>query len=98
MDGFLAPGERNLPEAINPPAVGGGGGDGGMPVGYTGSYVRQLLNGGFDIDTLLHGIGAASDTATSVAERVSNSTWDGLGMLHPIDQIHIQLVVDVPVL
>jgi VCBS repeat-containing protein len=98
MDAFLAPGERNLPEAITPPAVSGGGGDGGMPVGYTGSYVRQLLNGGFDIDTLLHGIGAVSDTATSVAERVSNSTWDGLGMLHPIDQIHIQLVVDVPVL
>jgi VCBS repeat-containing protein len=97
MDGFLALGERNLPEAITAPAVGGGEG-GGMLVGYTGSYAEQLVIGGFDIDTLLHGIDGASETATSVAEMVSGSAWDRLGMLQPIDQIQIMLVVDVPVL
>ncbi|MFO6428586.1 tandem-95 repeat protein [Erythrobacter sp. W302b] len=97
MDGFLALGERNLPEAI-PSSVGGSGGsDGAMPAGNTGSYVRQLLNGGSDIDTLLHGIGAGNDTAFSVAERIANATWGDLGMLHPINQNPIQLVVDVPV-
>ncbi|NBB24499.1 tandem-95 repeat protein [Porphyrobacter sp. SLTP] len=100
MDGFLALGERNLPEAITELAVGGGssGGGEGMLAGYTGSYAEQLVIGGFDIDRLLQGVGAASDAATSVAERVSSSTWADLGMLHPIDQIQIQLVVDVPVL
>ncbi|WP_301750354.1 tandem-95 repeat protein [uncultured Erythrobacter sp.] len=97
MDGFLALGERNLPEAINAAAVGGGD-VGEMQVGYTGSYAEQLLIGGFDIDTLLHGIGGASDTATSVAEMVSGSAWEDLGIMHPVNQIQIQLVVDVPIL
>ena len=97
MDGFLALGERNLPEAIPSSAGGNGGSDGGMPAGYTGSYVRQLLNGGSDIDTLLHGIGAGNDTAFSVAERIANATWGDLGILHPINQNPIPLVVDIPV-
>jgi VCBS repeat-containing protein len=97
MDGFLALGERNLPEAITSSVGGNGGSDGGMPAGYTGSYVRQLLNEGSDIDTLLHAIGAGSDTAFSVAERIANATWGDLGMLHPINQNPIPLVVDVPV-
>ena len=85
MDGFLAAGERNLPEAITAPAVGGGG---GAIIGI----------GDFDIDTMLHGIETAGQTATSLTEMVSGSDWYGLEMLQPLNQMQVMLVVDVAVL